>query len=252
MRVRVVICRSPVATGDYAAAEVTARLNAALREKDRARLLLSTGASQFETLRSLVRRRVDWQRVDAFHLDEYVGLEAGHPASFRHYLRERVAELVPLRMHYVDPSSAGAIEELAALVASAPMDAALIGIGENGHIAFNDPPANFETTAPYLEVDLDERCRAQQVGEGWFASIGDVPRRAVTMSVREILRARAIISAVPHAAKAEAVRALLTTTTVSPDLPASALRQHGDVTVVLDLASAQRLPGEVWDTCLVL
>jgi glucosamine-6-phosphate deaminase len=190
--------------------------------------------------------------VDAFHLDEYVGLDPMHPASFRRYLRERVASIVPLQMHYVDPSSAEALMGLRDLVGAAPMDVALVGIGENGHIAFNDPPADFTTTDPYIEVKLDDRCRAQQVREGWFADVQDVPARAVTMSVREIMRSNEIVSVVPHAQKAEAVRRLLTCPSVSPELPASVLTTHEHSLLVLDRASSQALPKEVWDQCVVL
>ncbi len=249
---RVVICENPVAAGEYGAAEVAAHLNQVLAREGRARLLLSTGQSQFETLRSLVRRPVDFARVDAFHLDEYIGIDAGHPASFRRYLTERVAAVVPLTMHLVDPSSPGSLAELTALVASAPMDVALVGIGENGHLAFNDPPADFETTEPYLEVDLDARCRAQQLREGWFAELQDVPKRAVTMSVQEIMRAAEIVSVVPHEAKAPVITSLLTSEAVTPQLPATMLRRHERATIVLDRASAGWLPAEFWNRCVVL
>ena len=249
---RVVICDSPAAAGEYGAAEVAARLNQVLATQRRGRLLLSTGQSQFETLRSLVRRPVDWARVDGFHLDEYLGVGADHPASFRRYLAQRVADIVPLSMHFVDPSSAEALTQLSALVASAPMDIALVGIGENGHLAFNDPPADFTTVEPYLEVELDGRCRSQQVREGWFADLDDVPARAVTMSVHEIMRARKIVSVVPHEVKAPVIARLLIGEGVTPELPASMLSRHERVTVVLDRASAGLLPAEVWDRCVVL
>jgi glucosamine-6-phosphate deaminase len=249
---RVVICENPAAAGDYGAAEVAARLNQVLAGGGRARLLLSTGQSQFETLRSLVRRQVDWARVDGFHLDEYIGIGAGHPASFRRYLAERVAAVVPITMHFVDPSSPTSLAELRTLVASAPMDAALIGIGENGHLAFNDPPADFETTDPYLEVELDARCRAQQLREGWFAELQGVPKRAVTMSVREIMRSSEIVSVVPHEAKAPVITSLLNSEAVTPELPATMLRRHERATIVLDRASAGLLPAEVWHRCVVL
>lgn len=248
----VVIADSPVAAGRYAAAVVAARLNAVLAERERARLLLSTGESQFETLRELVRRPVDWRRVDGFHLDEYVDLPIAHPASFRRYLRERVAELVPITLHDVDPGSPEAMEQLRAEVAAAPMDVGLVGIGENGHVAFNDPPADFETTEPYLEVELDARCRAQQVREGWFPGEADVPRRAVTMSVHEIIRCREIVSVVPHAHKAPAVRAVVTAKEVTPELPASVLVRHPRAQLVIDRASAQLLSSEVWNRCVAL
>lgn len=249
---RVVVCSSPEAAGALGAAVVAARLNHILAARERARLLLSTGESQFETLRDLVRRPVDWNRVDAFHLDEYADLPREHPASFRRYLDERVAGIVPLCMHYVDPSSPEELRLLGETVADAPMDVALIGVGRNGHIAFNDPPADFTATSPYLEVELDAACRAQQVDEGWFDTDADVPGRAITMSVHEIMRSRAIVSVVPHAAKAPVMRRLLTSCEVTPDLPASMLTRHDDALLVLDRASSQLLPDEVFKQCVVL
>jgi glucosamine-6-phosphate deaminase len=249
---RVVVCGNPAAAGDLGAAVVAARLNEVLARRERARLLLSTGESQFETLRSLVRGPVEWDRIDAFHLDEYVDLSREHPASFRRYLDERVASVVPLRMHYVDPSSPDELKRLSAAVAETPMDVALIGIGQNGHIAFNDPPADFNAGSPYLEVELDAACRAQQVHEGWFATETDVPRRAITMSVHEIMRSLEIVSVVPHSAKAPIIRRLLTSCEVTPELPASMLTRHANTLLVLDRASSQLLPNEVFKRCIVL
>ena len=249
---RVVICESPGAAGEYGAAEVAARLNQVLAAGGRARMLLSTGQSQFETLRSLVRRPVDWAGSTPSISTSTSGSGADHPASFRRYLTERVADVVPLSMHLVDPSSPSSLAELSTLVAAAPMDVALIGIGENGHLAFNDPPADFETTQPYLEVELDARCRAQQLREGWFAELQDVPKRAVTMSVHEIMRAGEIVSVVPHEAKAPVITRLLADEAVTPELPATMLRRHDRATVVLDRASAGLLPAELWNRCVVL
>lgn len=249
---RVLICQSPQALGELAAAEAAAALNAARQVLGQARLLLSTGKSQFETLSSLVRRAVDWRRIDGFHLDEYIGLPSDHPASFHRYLKERVADIVPLNMHYVPPSSGQELSSLAELVSVAPMDVALVGIGENGHLAFNDPPADLLTTAPYLEVELAKSCREQQVGEGWFSDLGEVPTRALTMSVNMIMRSRKIISAVPHEEKATVMRAVLTAQGTRPELPASALHGHSDVTVLLDRASSRLLPIDVWQRCVVI
>ena len=249
---RVVICSTSAAAGDLGAAVVAARLNEVLAGRERARLLLSTGESQFETLRSLVRRPVDWERVDAFHLDEYVHLPREHPASFRRYLDERVASVVPLRMHYVDPSSPDELKRLSEAVAETPMDVALVGIGQNGHLAFNDPPADFTARSPFIEVELDAACRAQQVSEGWFATDADVPRRAITMSVHEIMRSLEIVSVVPHAAKAPVIRRLLTSCEVTPELPASMLTRHDKALLVLDRVSGQLLPNEVFNRCIVL
>jgi glucosamine-6-phosphate deaminase len=249
---RVVVCDDALSLGRYAAAETAAALAAAQGLGGRARLVLATGQSQFETLAELVRRPVAWERVDVFHLDEYLGLAADHPASFRRYLKERVADLVPATMHYLDPSSPEQLRALGQLLTARPADVALVGVGENGHIAFNDPPADFETAAPYIEVSLDARCRAQQVGEGWFARLEDVPERAVTMSVRTIMSARKIVSAVPHNAKAEAVAKLLAATKPTSDVPATALLEHPDTTLVLDRASSRLLPPATWARCIVL
>jgi glucosamine-6-phosphate deaminase len=249
---RTVVCRNCDAAGAYAAAEAAAVVNRVLAGSERARLLLSTGESQFEFLRHFVRADVDWTRLDCFHLDEYVGLSETHPASFRHYLQRRFADLVPARMHYVDPSSPASLNELRQVVEHQPMDLALVGVGENGHIAFNDPPADMDTTDPYIVVNLDTACRAQQVREGWFSSTEEVPAQAVTMSVQHILRSRQVISVVPHSAKAGVIRRLLTAEAVSPDLPASALLRHEGWALVLDRQSAQFLPANIWKQCVLL
>ena len=249
---RVVVCDDALALGRYAAAEVAAALGSVLSTAGRARLLVSTGQSQFETLADLVRRPLAWDRVDIFHLDEYVGLPPDHPASFRGYLQERVANLVPATMHYVDPSSPEHMDALSGLVATSPMDVALVGVGENGHIAFNDPPADFDASAPFLTVRLDDRCRAQQVGEGWFAHVEDVPEQAITMSVRSIMSSRKIVSAVPHGTKAHAVAKVVAATHPTPEVPASALLTHEDATLVLDRASSRLLSPQDWSRCIVL
>jgi glucosamine-6-phosphate deaminase len=250
--VRVIICDDALALGRYAAAEVAAALATALSTAGRARLLLSTGQSQFETLADLVRRPLAWDRIDIFHLDEYVGLLPDHPASFRRYLKERVADLVPATMHYVDPSSHEYMDALGNLVATSPMDVALVGVGENGHIAFNDPPADFDAIGPFLTVHLDDRCRAQQVGEGWFARVEDVPAQAITMSVRTIMSSRKVVSAVPHGAKAEAVAKVMAATYPTPEVPATALLAHADATLVLDRASSRLLSPADWSQCIIL
>lgn len=249
---RTVILPDSRAVGQLVAAEASAALNQALARQPRARLLLATGASQFDVLASLVRQPVDWERVDAFHLDEYEGLDGGHPASFRRYLKERVADLVPLNMHYVGPDDAQELERLSTLVAQAPFDVALVGVGENGHLAFNDPPADLTAQSVYLRVDLDERCRRQQVGEGWFATLDEVPRRAVSMSVQAILRSRHILCSVPYEAKSEVVLRLLSTEEVTPWLPASALLDHPGTTLFLDRASSRRLPRALWQRCVLM
>jgi glucosamine-6-phosphate deaminase len=227
-----------------AAAHAASAIARAIGTRGRARIIVATGASQFEFLEDLVSGQdVDWTRVTLFHLDEYVGLPIEHPASFRNYLLERVLRKTPIQ-DYVLLDGEGDVGEVCrraglALNAS-PVDVAFVGIGENGHLAFNDPPADFTTDEPYLVVQLDEACRRQQVGEGWFGSIADVPRSAISMSIRQILKSAEIICVVPDARKAAPVKAALEGP-VTPDVPASALRDHPHVTMYLDAASAALL-----------
>ena len=209
-----------------------------------ARIIAATGASQFAFLEALTAHRdIDWPRVEMFHLDEYVGLAADHPASFRRYLRERLIEKTGItRYHLLDAERhpEWSADEVGCMLTSAPIDVAFVGIGENGHLAFNDPPADFETEQPYLIVTLDEKCRRQQVGEGWFASIDEVPTKAISMSVRQILKSREIIAVVPDSRKADAVKRCVEGE-VSPDAPASILRTHAHTTLYLDRESAAQL-----------
>lgn len=205
-----------------------------------ARIVLSTGASQFEFLKHFVTMDIEWNKVDMFHLDEYVALPETHPASFRKYLKERFLRHVNVRSAvFVDGDGDldEVLERLNGEIAKAPVDLALIGIGQNAHIAFNDPPADFETEAPYKVVELDERCKAQQVGEGWFASIEDVPKRAITMTVKQIMKSRNIVSVVPHAVKAEAIEKTLKSP-VDPNVPATMLKTHPSWKLYLDKQSA--------------
>jgi glucosamine-6-phosphate deaminase len=243
-------------TMSRAAAGAAARaLRAAIGARGSARIVAATGASQFDFLDALTAAPdIDWTCVEVFHLDEYVGLPAGHPASFRKYLRDRLVGKVPIaRFHPLDaehdPSRVA--EEVGRELAAAPIDVAFVGIGENGHLAFNDPPADFVTERPYLIVTLDEACRRQQVGEGWFGSIADVPSQALSMSVRQILKAREIICIVPDARKAGAVHACVEGE-VSPMAPASILRTHANTTLYLDRESASFLSsatrGEILQT----
>jgi glucosamine-6-phosphate deaminase len=229
-----------------AADEAAARVGAAIADRGRARIIAATGMSQIAFLDALVHASgVDWSRVEMFHLDEYVGLPADHPASFRRYLLERLIRPAGLRtFHLIDAEhdAADVCRRLGRAIAEAPVDVAFVGIGENGHLAFNDPPADFETTDPYLVVRLDEACRRQQVGEGWFKSMEDVPERAVTMSISQILKSRAIVAVVPEARKAEAVRRCFEGE-ISPQAPASILRKHADTSVFLDVDSAALLNG---------
>jgi glucosamine-6-phosphate deaminase len=228
-----------------AAERAAAALREALERDGRARLVAATGASQFEFLDALTSRAdVDWARVEGFHLDEYIGLPGTHPASFRRYLRERIVDRVhPAAFHFLAgdaPDPRAECRRVGDLLRAAPVDVAFVGIGENGHLAFNDPPANFDTEEPYLIVDLDEACRRQQLGEGWFPDLDAVPSRAISMSIRQILKAREILCVVPDARKAKAVRDCLEGE-VSPLHPASALRNHPKTTVFLDPDSAALL-----------
>jgi glucosamine-6-phosphate deaminase len=226
--------------GKNAGEAAAACIRDAIGRNGKARIILSTGASQFETIEALTSCDLPWEKVEMFHLDEYIGMSDTHPASFRKYLKERVLARVPMGIyHLIDGEGdfKSNLSRISEALLSAPIDLALIGIGENGHIAFNDPPADFETKEPFLVVSLDEACRRQQLREGWFPTFADVPEKAITMSVHRIMQSRRILSAVPHAAKAAAVRATLGGTP-SPTLPATILKTHPDMTLFLDLNSA--------------
>lgn len=215
-------------------------LNEAINRQGYARLVLSTGASQFETLEALVKEEVDWSKVEVFHLDEYVDLSETHPASFRKYIRERFAAFVSLKeLNLVNGN--GNIEkniaELTEKLREKPVDLALIGIGENAHVAFNDPPADFENPNAYIVVNLDEKCRNQQVGEGWFASVDEVPKQAISMTVPQIMQSKVIISSVPHKVKAQAIQATMNND-LTPEVPATVLKQHKQWYLFLDKESA--------------
>ena len=228
-----------------AARQAADALRRALHARGKANVIAATGASQFEFLDALVKAPgIDWSRTVFFHLDEYVGVPATHPASFRRYLRERIVEKVrPGQFHFIEGDAADPKAEAArvgALIRDHPIDVAFVGIGENGHLAFNDPPADFETREPYLVVSLDEACRRQQLGEGWFPRLEDVPARAISMSIRQILDSAEILCIVPDARKARAVHDCLEGP-VSPQHPASILQRHPGTTVYLDAASAALL-----------
>lgn len=246
MEVRVFPTKAEMAAA--AADQAAALLRGALAARGRAHVIAATGASQFEFLEWLVRKPgIDWARTVFFHLNEYVGLPPTHPASFRRYLRERIVQRVhPGTFHFIEGDAADPQAEalrVGALLASHPIDAAFVGIGENGHLAFNDPPADFETEEPYLVVALDEACRRQQLGEGWFPSLEDVPSRAISMSIRQILKSEEILCIVPDARKARAVRDCLEGE-VTPRHPASILQSHPRTTVYLDEPSAALLKRE--------
>ena len=227
-----------------AAAHAADALRVCIRDKGTARIIAATGASQIDFLGALTSASgIDWSRVEMFHLDEYVALPIDHPASFRRYLLDRFINTAGIgRWHLLDGDKdpVYVAERVGAELARREVDLAFVGIGENGHLAFNDPPADFTTEQPYLVVTLDEACRRQQVGEGWFASIEEVPVQAISMSVRQILKAREIIAVVPDARKAAAVKACVEGP-VSPAAPASILQTHQNTTLYLDEDSAARL-----------
>lgn len=220
----------------------------AIDEKDQANIILATGASQFEMLAHLTASSgVDFSKVVMFHLDEYLGLPPDHPAGFRRYLKERFVDRVGRlkAVHFVNGDADDPQREcrrLGTLIRAQAIDVACVGIGENGHLAFNDPPADFQTDEPYLVVGLDEKCRRQQLGEGWFGTLADVPGQAISMSVRQILKSRRIVVTVPDRRKAQAVRDALEGP-VTPTCPASILQTHRDCCVFLDEPAASLLSG---------
>ena len=236
------ICENSEKLGISAARETAAAINKAIAEKGCARIALSTGASQFDTIKALVKEDVDWSKVEMFHLDEYVDLPETHGASFRKYLKERFVAFVPnlKAAHFVDGTVEG-IAKLTEEIRKAPIDVGLIGIGENTHIAFNDPPADFDTTEAYIVVNLDQACRNQQMGEGWFKTFDDVPKQAISMTVYQIMQCKKIISCVPYAVKANAIDKLVHSEGVTNTVPATKLKEHPDVTVYLDLDSAKHI-----------
>lgn len=228
-----------------AATDAATAMQAAIRARGHCRIVVATGASQFPFLESLTQSPgIDWSKVEAFHLDEYVGIPMTHPGSFRRMLIERLVNKTGItNYHFVEGDAADlsdAVRKVGEQLTSSPIDVAFVGIGENGHIAFNDPPADFETEAPYIVVELDEACRRQQVGEGWFADISQVPTRAISMSSRQIMKARQIVAVVPDLRKARAVR-LCMEGDISPMAPSSILRRHPNATVYLDCDSASLL-----------
>ena len=230
--------------GQAAAEHAASALRRLLSSRGTARIVVATGASQFEFLDALTAAPgIDWPKVEMFHLDEYIGLPITHPASFRKYLLERLIRKTGIsKYHFLDgdrePSEV--IHSVGLELTADRVDIAFVGIGENAHLAFNDPPADFETEEPYLIVNLDEACRQQQVMEGWFSSIREVPAQAISMSVKQILRAEEIVAIVPDARKAQAVKACLEEE-IDSRVPASILRRHPNTTIYLDKESASLL-----------
>lgn len=239
-----IICDNAIELGEKAGHMAADIINSAIREKGQANIILATGASQFETLKTLVRQRVDWGKVVMFHLDEYIGLPETSPASFRRYLKERFVNKVShLRAVYLINGEADPLSEcirLNSIIEKYPIDLALAGIGENGHLAFNDPPADFDIEDPYIVVTLDHDCRQQQFNEGWFASIDDVPSEAISMTIKQICKSNRIICSVPDNRKARAVKNTLEEK-VNNLVPASILQLHDGCTFYLDRLSSSLL-----------
>lgn len=239
------IANNPIELGALAGTAAAELIRATIKKRSEANIILATGASQFETLKELIKNKdIDWSKVTMFHLDEYIGLPVSHKASFRKYLHERFLDLVPSlkAAHLIDGEGDAEAEaaRLGTLTEAHPIDVALVGIGENGHLAFNDPPADFDTEKPYLIVNLDEPCRAQQFNEGWFPSIEDVPLQAISMSIKQIMKSAHIICSVPDARKAQAVKNTLEQD-VSNLFPASILQRHANCSFYLDTESAKSL-----------
>ena len=230
--------------GKAAGIQAAQLIRSAIEKNGTANIILATGTSQLETLKQLIAEYIDWSKVVMFHLDEYIGLPVTHPASFRKYLQERflskVSSLKAVILIDGEADPQQECERLGELITAHPIDVALVGIGENGHLAFNDPPADFETETPYIVVNLDAACRKQQMGEGWFKSIADVPQKAISMSVRQIMKSKNIICSVPDERKAIAVKKCLGQG-VSNLYPASILQTHANCIVYLDKASASLL-----------
>ncbi|TAL81188.1 MAG: glucosamine-6-phosphate deaminase [Bacteroidetes bacterium] len=215
----------------------------AIINRGKANIIVATGASQFEMLKGLVKEDIDWSLVSAFHLDEYIGISEKHPASFRKYLKERFVDIVsPGEFNYINGNNDPYKEcvRLGKMIIKHPVDVAFVGIGENSHLAFNDPPADFKTEEAYITVTLNEECRRQQMGEGWFPTVNDVPEKAISMSIKQIMKSKAIICSVPDLRKAEAVKKTVEGS-ISPAIPASIMRNHKAVWLYLDNDSASML-----------
>lgn len=237
----ITVSQSESALGVAAAREIISLLNKAIQARGEANCVLSTGASQFSTFNALLSMNMDWSKVNIFHLDEYIGLPADHPASFEKYLKERFLEKVsPKRVFFVN-GMGDVKENIRALeieISKHPTDVGVIGLGENAHIAFNDPPADFEIDAAYHIVTLNDTCKQQQVGEGWFTSTDEVPNRAISMTPKQIMRCRHIVAPVPDIRKAQTIYSTLSSVGVDPMVPASLLVTHPDFHLFLDQDSA--------------
>ncbi|MCX5637325.1 MAG: glucosamine-6-phosphate deaminase [Planctomycetota bacterium] len=247
--------------GEAAAVRGAKVIKNVIEKKGEANIILATGTSQIEMLKNLTAADgIDWLKVTMFHLDEYIGLAANHPASFRKYLKEHFVNKLPARrvsggpglkaVHFVNGDADNPEREcrrLGAIIAAHPIDVALVGIGENGHLAFNDPPADFRTEQPFIIVELDEKCRRQQSGEGWFETLEQVPRRAISMSIRQIMKSKCIIVTVPEKRKAEAVKNALEGQ-VTNMCPASILQRHKNCKIFMDEDAASLLSAKAKET----
>jgi glucosamine-6-phosphate deaminase len=239
----IVLSQSRKKLGEAAAKHGATLIRESIALRGAANIIVATGTSQFEMLQALVREHIDWSLIHCFHLDEYLGIPITHPASFRKYLKERLVDRVhPLAFHYINSETEPEKEcaRLGKLISTHPIDVAFVGIGENAHLAFNDPPADFEAQEAYLKVNLDRACRSQQVSEGWFASLSEVPTQAISMSIRQIMKSKSIVCSVPDKRKASAV-AVVVNGPVTPSVPASILQEHPDAWLFLEPESGSLL-----------
>lgn len=244
---RIAVFESRDLLGKAAAAQAAEGIQRAIAERGKARIIGASAASQFEFLEALTNTPgIDWKRIELFHLDEYIGLPMTHLASFCRFLMDRLISKTGISEYHLlngDKDPLVVIREANEAIRQAPIDVAFVGIGENGHLAFNDPPADFETEEPFIIVDLDEACRQQQVGEGWFENLDAVPKRAISMSVKQVLKSKEILAIVPGPKKAQAIRACFDGP-ISPMAPSSILRTHTEATIYLDQDSAALLSKE--------
>lgn len=240
----VIVANNPRGAGILAGKAAANAIRDAIKEKGQANIIVATGDSQIETLKQLISEDIDWSKVVVFHLDEYIDLPESHPASFRRYLKERLLKQIGVvKAAYFVNGEGDPYEEcerLGTLISKYPIDVALVGIGENGHLAFNDPPADFETEDPYIVVSLDETCRKQQVNEGWFKSLSEVPMKAISMSIKQVCKSQRIICSAPDSRKARAIKDCLEQP-VDKTFPGSILQLHSNCTFFLDKASAALL-----------
>lgn len=248
---KLIINKTKEELGKASAIHAAKLVNAAIEKQGYARILLSTGASQFPFFEEFVKQDVAWSKVEMFHLDEYVGISEEHLASFKRYLLDRFVNVVKPGKAYLingQKNPEETIAELTALLNEKPVDVGLIGIGENAHIAFNDPPADFNDTRAYKVVTLDERCLQQQIGEGWFKNVEETYKQAISMTCSQIMKCKSIISVVPYKVKAEAVYKTLTCE-LTPEVPATLLKQHADFTLYCDADSSALLSAEIIKKC---